>query len=1036
MQGKGIVKFFLVVMGLLAIAQFMYLLPTNRIERQADEYAQRISSTMEEDVQQRAAYKSARSEFLDSVSNTTVFSIPLLRDYTYQDLKAAQLAYGLDLSGGMSVVLRVNLRQYILALSDGSEDQNFKDALELASQRLANAQDDYISLFATAWSEVRGNKTLANDIFSDNASLRDDIGLNDTDEQVVTFLRERADATVNETFEMLRRRIDQLGVVQPNVNLDADRDLILVELPGIDNPARARTFLQAAAVLEFYDVYRMVEDGVNFYERLQQADQYLLAEQRRERGDTTELETEVEYRYDTIFVEGEDGLPTDEVASIDTTEIEAPAEIGPLASKIRIDGNTNFATIGYVKKSDRDEVLDMLEREDVARFFPRTASFHFGREPIELGPDSDLDPNTYSLYVIKQSPNGRVRISGEMITDARSEADQAGEMGVGITMDQEGTREWARWSSSAASDNNRQIAILLDSQVVSAPTVRVPIRDGRTRIDGGFTVQKADDLASILRVGSLPARLEIIQEQVVGPSLGAENIRTSLVAMGVGVALLLLFMVFYYGGAGIVSIIALLLNLIFIFAAMASLSTVLTLPGFAGVILTIGMAVDANVIIFERVREELRAGKKIGQAVADGFANSYSAIIDANVTTLLVAGVLAYFGLGPIKGFAVVLIIGVLCSLFTAVLVGRMIIEWWLGRKKEVSFWTGSTKNAFASVNIDWMGKRKIAYGISFVLVAISLISIGMRGFDLSVDFKGGYNYTVEFDQDVTADQLRTALAEPFGGEPTVKSVDADNTFSIVTDYLVEVTEKVDGEEPQVVVQKALHEGVMAALGRNDLSYENFSNSELLGTTHVLSANKVGPTIADDIRSSSWKAGLLALMLIFLYLLIRFDKWQYSAGAVAALFHDSIIVLGMFSLFHGILPFNMELDQPFIAAILTVIGYSINDTVVVFDRIREYINNYTSGNKTEVINAAINSTVSRTIITSLTTLFVVSTLFFFGGASIRGFAFALLIGILVGTYSSIFVATPIVHDLTDEMKAKEVSTSTTTDKKSRKTAKA
>ncbi|MEM6877577.1 MAG: protein translocase subunit SecDF, partial [Bacteroidota bacterium] len=455
MQGKGIVKFFLVVMGLLAIAQFMYLLPTNRIERQADEYAQRISSTMEEDVQQRAAYKSARSEFLDSVSNTTVFSIPLLRDYTYQDLKAAQLAYGLDLSGGMSVVLRVNLRQYILALSDGSEDQNFKDALELASQRLANAQDDYISLFATAWSEVRGNKTLANDIFSDNASLRDDIGLNDTDEQVVTFLRERADATVNETFEMLRRRIDQLGVVQPNVNLDADRDLILVELPGIDNPARARTFLQAAAVLEFYDVYRMVEDGVNFYERLQQADQYLLAEQRRERGDTTELETEVEYRYDTIFVEGEDGLPTDEVASIDTTEIEAPAEIGPLASKIRIDGNTNFATIGYVKKSDRDEVLDMLQREDVARFFPRTASFHFGREPIELGPDSDLDPNTYSLYVIKQSPNGRVRISGEMITDARSEADQAGEMGVGITMDQEGTREWARWSSSAASDNNR-----------------------------------------------------------------------------------------------------------------------------------------------------------------------------------------------------------------------------------------------------------------------------------------------------------------------------------------------------------------------------------------------------------------------------------------------------------------------------------------------------------------------------------------------------------------------------------------------------
>ncbi|MEM6395036.1 MAG: protein translocase subunit SecDF [Bacteroidota bacterium] len=1038
MQGKGLVKFFLVVMGLLAIAQFMYLLPTNRIERQADDYAQRISSAVEDDIQQRDAFKSARSEFLDSVSNTTVFSIPLLRDYTYQDLKAAQLAYGLDLSGGMSVVLRVNLREYILALSDESEDEDFREALKLASQRLANAQDDYISLFATAWSEVRGDKTLANDIFSDNPSLRDKIGLNDTDDQVVTFLRERADATVNETFEMLRRRIDQLGVVQPNVNLDADRDLILVELPGIDNPARARQFLQAAAVLEFYDVYRMAEDGVNFYERLQQADQYLLAEQRRAKGDTTEVETEKVFRYDTTYVPDENNLATTEIARIDTVEVEEPAELGPLVSMIQIAGGAQFATLGYVSKSNRDDVLKLLQRDDVARFFPRTASFHFGREPLDADEERGIDPNTYSLYVLKQPVNGKIRITGDMITDARSEADQNGEMGVSLNMDQEGTREWSRWSTKAANDNNRQIAIVLDSQVISAPTVNNAITNGRTRIDGSFSVQDAEDLASFLRVGSLPARLEIIQEQVVGPSLGAENIRTSLVAMGIGVVLLLLFMVFYYGGAGIVSILALLLNLLFIFAAMASLGSVLTLPGFAGVILTIGMAVDANVIIFERVREELRAGKKIGQAVADGFANSYSAIIDANVTTLLVAGVLAYFGLGPIKGFAVVLIIGVLCSLFTAVLVGRMIIEWWLGRKKEVSFWTGSTKSAFANVNIDWMGKRKIGYAISGVLLAVSFISIFTRGFDLSVDFKGGYNYTVEFDQDVTADELRTALATPFGGEPTVKSVDADNTYSIVTDYLVEVTEKVDGEEPQVVVQRALHEGVVAATGRDDLSYENFSNTELLGTTHVLSANKVGPTIADDIRSSSWKAGLLALMLIFLYLLIRFDKWQYSAGAVAALFHDSIIVLGMFSLFYGILPFGMELDQPFIAAILTVIGYSINDTVVVFDRIREYINNYTSGNKTEVINAAINSTVSRTIITSLTTLFVVSTLFFFGGASIRGFAFALLIGILVGTYSSIFVATPIVHDLTDEMKAKEVSTTkaTTDKKKSRKTAKA
>ncbi|MEM7573407.1 MAG: protein translocase subunit SecDF [Bacteroidota bacterium] len=1036
MQGKGIVKFFLVVMGLIAIAQFLFLLPTKRVERQADDYAQRISSTVQGDEKgQRDAFKSARTDYLDSVSNETVFSLPLLKDYTYQDLKAQQLAYGLDLSGGMSVVLQVNLREYILSLSRKSEDSDFTQALDLASQRLANAQDDYIALFADAWQEVKGDKKLAS-IFSANPNLREQVGLNTSDGEIIDLLRERADETVELTYGMLRRRIDQLGVVQPNVTLDADRDMILVELPGIDNPARAREFLQAAAELEFYDVHRMVENGINFFELFQRADEVLLNKQLAAAGDSTGIDLEPTYRYDTTFVADADGFPTAEVQSVDTVEIPAAAPVGPLLSKLIIGGDPGYATAGYALKNDRDEVLEMLADPDVARLFPRSASFHFQREAIEPVDGSTIPNNAYNLVVIKKPANGEAPITGEAIVDARAEADQVGEMGVGLTMNTEGAREWARWSQRASADNKRQIAILLDSQVVSAPSVNVPITDGRTRIDGNFNVQKANDFANILKVGRLPARLQIIQESVVGPSLGADNIRTSLVAMGVGVALLLLFMVFYYGGAGIVSILALLLNLIFIFAAMASLGTVLTLPGFAGVILTIGMAVDANVIIFERVREELRSGKKIGQAVVDGFANSYSAIIDANVTTFLVAMVLAYFGLGPIKGFAVVLMIGVVSSLFTAVLIGRMMIEYWLGRKKNanLSFWTNSTKNSFANVNIDWMGKRKITYAISGLLLLASLASIFTKGFDLSVDFKGGYSYTVEFDQDIEAEALRQALNDPFGGTPTVKSVDADNTYSIVTDYLVDVTEQVNGQEPQEVVLAALHQGVVAATGQNDLSLEVFGDSEAEGTTHVVSVSKVGPTIADDIRKSSYLAGGLALLLIFLYLLLRFDKWQYSAGAVAALFHDSIIVLGIFSIFSGILPINMELDQAFIAAILTVIGYSINDTVVVFDRIREYINAYTTGNKTEVINAAINSTVSRTVITSLTTLFVVSTLLFFGGASIRGFALALFVGIIVGTYSSIFIATPIVHDLSDEMKPKPVES--TSSSKAKKTAKA
>ncbi|PHI19853.1 hypothetical protein CEQ90_10695 [Lewinellaceae bacterium SD302] len=1015
MQGKGIIKFFLVVMLLVTAVQYLFVIPTNNVESDAEDFAESKSAPVEGEREQAETYKMAYSNYLDSMSNKEIVKIPLLKSYTYQELKGQQLAYGLDLKGGMSVVLQVDLREFIRSLGLKSSDPTFEEALDLASQAQANAQDDFVALFADAWQEVKGDKNLAT-IFQRNDAMRSEIGLNTSDAEVIRILREKADEAVNLTYELLGKRIDQLGVVQPNVSLDADRDIILVELPGIENKERALDMMQAAAKLEFYDIYRINEG--NIIQSLVQADQLLDNRQKLAAGE--EVEDETSFRIDTIYGIDSLGATTDEIVSIDTVETAPQATAGPLFSVLQPNNNNlGPAVIGVAERTERDEVMAFLNDDEVARLFPRDLGFRWSRDPI---PGVEDGTEFYELYMIKIPRDGEAPLNGEYVVEAGAQPEPNGQVGVSLTMNSEGGRIWSQWTARAAADQNRQVAILLDDQVVSAPSVRSQIDGGRTSITGNFNVQEADDLASILRVGSLPATTQVLQLSEVGPSLGAENISRSVTALIIGFLVLMGFMLFYYGGGGIVSVIALLLNLVFIFGALASMGTVLTLPGIAGILLTIGMAVDANVIIFERIREEVRAGKGIHAAVSDGFRNSYSAIIDANVTTILVALVLAYFGLGPIKGFAVVLIIGVLCSLFTAVLVGRLMIDWWLGRGKEITFWTGGSKNAFADMNIDWLGKRRVAYIISGIAIVLSLGSIFTRGFDLGVDFKGGYSYVVEFANDVDPETVRTELTGPFGSTPTVKSVSSGNTLNIVTDFLVtETKQDENGVNPQDRVMEALYTGVKAATGNNSLTLDDFANSDRSEGTHVLSVSKVGPTIADDIYRSSLLAGGLALIFIFLYLLLRFNKWQYSLGAVAALFHDSIIVLGIFSIAWGFLPFNMEVDQAFIAAILTVIGYSINDTVVVFDRIREFLNTYVSGGKTEIINRAVNSTVSRTVITSLTTLFVVAVLLFFGGDSIRGFAFALLVGILVGTYSSIFIATPIVHDLTDDMEAKPVS---------------
>ena len=650
--------------------------------------------------------------------------------------------------------------------------------------------------------------------------------------------------------------------------------------------------------------------------------------------------------------------------------------------------------------------------------FPRNMEFRWGNKPVTFDEDSELDnqfgDDAYMLYAIRKDGNrDEAPIEGDRVTNASSSPSQTGEIEVLLRMDGKGAKKWGEMTTAAAQDNNREIAIVLDKRVVSAPTVNEPILGGSSSISGGFSAQEAEDLAKMLQVGKLPADIKIVQESLVGPSLGKENISRSLNALMIGFGLVFLFMIVYYGSGGLVSIIALLLNIFFIGGTLASLGTVLTLPGIAGIVLTIGMAVDANVIIYERIREELREGKSLIMSIKDGFQHSYSAIIDANVTTILVAAVLAYFGMGPIKGFAVVLIIGVISSLFTAVLVGRLIIDWWTGGDRNMTFWTGFSKNAFANLSIDWLGKRKVAYVISGIIILLGIGSFFTKGFELGVDFKGGYSYNVQVDESINVDPeaIRVALNESFDGASTVvKAVSTGNAFNVTTSYLIDTNEN----ESDAKAMEQLFAGINSAVG-GGLDIDNFKDPDGSGT-FVNNSSKVGPTIADDIKTSSLWATIFSLLLIFGYIFIRFSKWQYSMGAVAALFHDVLFVLSIFSIFHGILPFSMEIDQAFIAAILTVIGYSINDTVVVFDRVREFMGNYTKLSKEEVINRAINSTVSRTVITSLTTLFVILILFIFGGGSIKGFAFALLIGVIVGTYSSIFIATPIMSDLTDDLK--------------------
>lgn len=1018
MQGKGIVKFFLILLTVVCALQYLYLIPTRKVEKKADEYGAAAAANITEEGAKSIAYKLARSNYLDSMSSEPVIKIPLLGTFSYEKLKQQQIALGLDLKGGISTVLQVNLREFLENLSSGTKEPAFYVALDNADKALKNAQTDYITLFAQEWTKVADGKKLG-PIFARNATLREEINFSSSDGDVIRVLRSKADETVDLTFKRLKDRIDKLGVVQPNVSLDNARDLILVELPGIDNPERARSYLQSTAKLEFWDIYRVSDAGI--MDAFVQADAQLkkIAE-----GDTSRVDAEPEMRIDTIYTPVYDTLGQITDSTMSTVEIPVgdglSGENGPLLSQLDLnyfDGQTiqyPFSVMGVANRNRIKAITEMLDNPQVKNIFPKDVKFMWSAKPTV---DQDgLETDAYELYAIKMKRGStKAPLEGDRIVSATSNPDpMTNEVAVTLRMDNLGAKTWADMTTKAAQDNNREIAIALDDEVVSAPRVNEPITTGDSRISGNFTIQEGQDLANILQIGKLPASTTIIQESLVGPSLGQDNINKSMIALIVALVLVMLFMVFYYSGSGIIAIIALIANLFFIFGALSSLGTVLTLAGIAGVVLTIGMAVDANVIIFERCREEIRAGKSLKTAVTDGFKNSYSAIIDANVTSILSALVLIYFGLGPIKGFAVTLLIGIVFSFFTAVIVGRMIIEWWMAKGNTIGFSTSMTENTLVNLNVDWLGKRKAAYIASGIFIAIGLISMFTRGFEFGVDFRGGYSYNVEIKEGTNFDleQLRVALTESFGSAPVVKAIDAANTYNITTSYLIDDM----AEDAQMKVAEKLHAGVVSVTGE-DMTLENFLVTDYSGT-HVTSSAKVGPTIADDIKKSSFYAGIVAILLIFVYIMIRFSKWQYSFGAVLALIHDTLVVLAFFSIFRGILPFSLEIDQTFIAALLTVIGYSINDTVIIFDRIRENFGLYTGKTKNEIINMSVNSTMSRTLITSLTVLFVVLALLLFGGASIKGFAFALVVGVISGTYSTIFIATPVLADLSGSITPK------------------
>lgn len=988
MQNKGAILAFAILLAGVCFYQLTFTWKARQVEKAAAEYAQGDSDK--------------EYHYLDSMNSEVVYNFLGLKKFTYKDVKELEMNLGLDLKGGMNVTLEVEVSDLIRAMSNYSTDSTFNAALVRAKQLQTSSQKDFVTLFGEAFEEIDPNAKLAS-IFN-TLELRDRINFNTSNADVLKIIDQETTAAINNSFNILRTRIDRFGVAQPNIQQLQTKGRILVELPGVKDQNRVRNLLQGTANLEFWETY----ENQDVYQYLLQANERIkelnnLAEEDKTPGEeaTPAAETETAKADTTssdnsLLSELEGSTTQDSTGAIDN--LADFRKEYPLFDILKPSTDQNGQlypgpVVGLAHSKDTAQIDDYFKMPQIKSLFPRDLTFRWSAKPV------DEAGNYFRLIALKVTTrDGRAPMDGDVITDARQDFDQFGSKPeVAFSMNSEGAKTWQRMTKENV---GKSIAIVLDGVVRSYPTVQGEIPGGRSSITGLESIEEAKDLANILKSGKMPAPAHIVQEEIVGPSLGREAIRSGFISFAIAFALVLIYMLFFYSkNAGLVANIALLANMFFIIGILASLGAVLTLPGIAGIVLTIGMSVDANVLIYERVQEELMAGKGIRLAITDGYKNAYSAIIDGQVTTLLTGIVLYVFGSGPIKGFATTLIIGILTSLFSAIFLTRIMFEWRLKKTNKILFASTITANWLRNVRIKFLEKRKIFYIISGALVLASIVSISTRGFNYGIDFKGGRTYVVRFDQDVKVDDVAKALTPVFGEAPEVKTYGQD--IKITTEYKIDDTGENVDNEVEALLMKGLQD---ANLLDKNVTLTQFTN------TYMESSQKVGPTISDDIRKDSVIAIGFSLIIIFIYILIRFRNWQYGLGAVAALAHDSLIVLGFFSIFYGFLPFSLEIDQAFIAAILTVLGYSINDTVVVFDRIREFFGLHPKRDRVENIDQALNSTLRRTFSTSLSTFVVLLAIFLFGGTTIRGFTFALLVGVVVGTYSSIFIATPIAFD--------------------------
>ena len=1032
MQSKGAIKFVAILLLLASLWQLSFTAVNQYYEGKAEEHAKEATLKLVETdslyamlPENEKAFRFDQLEevekqkFIDSLSREDVYF-----GYTLKDVMAKSINLGLDLKGGMNVTLQVQLKDLVVALAGNKKDTPvFVEAVNVATKNEANSGDDFITLFAASWNKVAGGQKLT-DIFTGLVNA-EKLKNTDSNEKVIEVLRGEAESAIANSFNVIRNRIDGFGVIQPNIQKLGNNGRILVELPGVKDPERVKKLLQGTASLEFWDTY--------LYSDV--ADRLALANELLD---------------------------------------------NKLFSKLSRPNYDHYACIGYAHEADRDSISAWLNRAEVKKVLKDLKPM-WGVKPME---DSE---NIFELVAIRTTRDGKAKIDGEAIADASVQfSNTGGNPEVSMSMTAKGATAWKHMTRDACMSGNafkqykNQIAIVLDGMVYSYPTVQNEISGGQSQITGNFTLEEAEDLVNVLKSGKLPAPAEVLSSQVVGPSLGAESINAGFISFILAFVLVLLYMIIFYSRAGLIADVALLCNVVLLFGTLVSFGAVLTLPGIAGLVLTLGMAVDANVIIYERVKEELRAGKGLSKAVADGYKNAYSAIIDGQITTLLTGIVLFSFGSGPVQGFATTLIIGIITSVITSIFITRLIIDGRIEKGKSVSFDNKFTRNFLQNTHVDFISKRKIAYVISGLLIVGSIVSMSTKGFSYGVDFTGGRTYVIRFNQPVKAEDARKAVTKAFelaaandstvtNSSVEVKQFGGDSQIKITTTYKVDIKMNADStsvdEEVTNILYSALKDFYVVkvkttpdkekvnttsdeqtleervekleevaglktaeteveeekAVATYSLSYEDFISTQNT-TNGIISSDMVGPTIADDITRSSLFAVLISLLVIFGYIAIRFRGWTWGLGGVVGLAHTAIIVIGFFSVFSGILPFSLDIDQTFIAAILTIIGYAINDTVVIFDRIREFKELHPKADFKLNVNEALNSTLSRTMNTSLTTLITMVAIAIFGGEVIRGLAVALIIGIVIGTYASIFIATPIMYDVTkkaDTKKAKK-----------------